>query len=75
MQSRERSAKEAVVNILVGFTINYTANVALLPVLWDGRDPFLGAFLIGVAFTIISAIRQYVIRRWFNKGDTDAPSR
>jgi hypothetical protein len=75
MQSRKRSVKEAAVNILIGFSINYTANVALLPVLWDGRDPFLGAFLIGLAFTIISAIRQYVIRRWFNKGDSHAPSR
>ena len=68
-QSKARSAKEATTNILIGYTINYTANIALLPVLWDAERPFLSAHLIGIAFTLISFIRQYVIRRWFSKGD------
>ncbi|AHB12121.1 hypothetical protein Paz_24 [Xylella phage Paz] len=68
-QTKARSVKEAGVNILIGYTINYSANVTLLPILWDKDHPFLSAHAIGVAFTLISFVRQYIIRRWFNKGD------
>jgi hypothetical protein len=69
MQSRKRSLKEAAVNIAVGFSINYCANLVILPLLWNGNNPFLGGLYIGIAFTIISCVRQYAIRRWFTKGD------
>lgn len=68
-QSKVRSIKEAWVNIGIGYTINYCANIALLPLLWNPEHPLLSAHAIGIAFTGISFIRQYIIRRWFSKGD------
>lgn len=68
-QSKLRSVKEAMTNIFVGYSFNYSANIVLLPLLWNPERPFLSAHAIGVAFTLISFVRQYIIRRWFNKGD------
>ncbi len=68
-QSKGRSIKEAATNIAIGYSINYGANIALLPLLWDPNHPLLSAHYIGIAFTLISFVRQYIIRRWFNKGD------
>ena len=68
-QSKLRSVKEALTNIFVGYSFNYGANIVLLPLLWNPERPFLSAHVIGVAFTIISFMRQYIIRRWFSKGD------
>lgn len=68
-QSKGRSFKEASVNIAIGYSINYCANIALLPLLWNPERPLLSAHAIGIAFTLISFVRQYIIRRWFSKGD------
>ena len=66
-QTRLGSLIEAFVNILVGFTINFWANMVILP--WFGFTELTLAtnFQIGLAFTVVSVARQYVIRRWFNK--------
>lgn len=68
-QTKQRSVKEAGVNIMIGYTINYSCNIVLLPLLWNPEHPFLSAHAIGIAFTLISFVRQYIIRRWFAKGD------
>ncbi|UYA98860.1 hypothetical protein IVIADoCa7_34 [Xanthomonas phage vB_Xar_IVIA-DoCa7] len=69
-QSKLRSIKEAWVNIGIGYSINYGANIVLLPLLWNADHPYMSAHAIGVAFTAISFIRQYIIRRWFNKKES-----
>lgn len=66
MQTRRGSFVEAWANIFVGFTVNYFANLVILPAfgfssLTPGKN-----FLIGVAYTGISLVRSYVLRRWFN---------
>ena len=64
-QTRKGSFVEAWANIAVGFSINWCANMLILPVF--GFNVTGGqAFGIGVAFTGISLARQYVLRRWFN---------
>lgn len=64
-QSRRSAIIEAWVNILVGFTINYFMNLALLPLV--GAQLSLSEnFMLGWVFTAASIVRQYVIRRWFN---------
>lgn len=64
MQSRLESFIEAWVNILIGFSINYTANLIVLP--WFGFDITPSkAFGIGLVFTIISLVRSYGVRRLF----------
>lgn len=65
-QSKLGSFVEANANIVIGFTINWTANITFLPVLWNPDSPKLSAFYIGLVFTCISYARQYVLRRWFN---------
>ena len=64
-QSRRSAIIEAWVNILIGFTINYGMNLALLPLV--GAHLSLSEnFMLGWVFTAASIVRQYVIRRWFN---------
>jgi hypothetical protein len=64
-QTRLGSLIEAFVNVLIGFGINFTANLIILPLfgytpsLWDN-------FQIGLLYTVVSIARSYVIRRWFN---------
>ena len=53
-------------NIAIGFAINYTANILVLPFLWNPAKPLESAFWIGCVFTVISQVRQLVIRRYFN---------
>ena len=60
------SIVEAKTNIAIGFAINYVANILLLPWLWDANDIYVSALYLGIAFTGISLVRQFVIRRWFN---------
>lgn len=66
MQTRLGSYIETCANTVVGFSINWTANVLLLPILWNPQRPAWSAFVIGCAFTVISQIRTYTLRRWFN---------
>lgn len=64
-QTRIGSLAEAAANIAVGFTINWTANMLVLP--WFGfNGTGSQAFGIGLVFTAISLARSYVLRRWFN---------
>lgn len=75
-QTRAGSLAEAAANIAVGFAINWAANMLVLPQF--GFDVTAGdAFGIGLVFTVISLLRSYVLRRWFNGlrfGHTEASS-
>ena len=64
-QTKLGSLAEAWANIAVGFGINFFANMAILP-LFGFKVSAGSAFEIGLIFTIISLVRSYVLRRWFN---------
>lgn len=65
MQTKLGSFAEAWANIAVGFSVNFAANLIVLP--WFGLPIKPGqAFNIGIVFTVISLVRSYVLRRWFN---------
>jgi len=64
-QTRLGSFYEACINIVIGFSINWGANLAILP-LFGFHVTGWQAFGIGVFFTVISLVRSYAIRRWFN---------
>ena len=64
-QSRLGSLIEALFNVAIGFGINFTANLVILPIFGFNVTP-ADALGIGVFFTAISIARSYVIRRWFN---------
>lgn len=61
------SLVEMKTNIVVGFALNYGVNLAVLPILWDPAKPAASAFYIGLVFTVVSILRQLVIRRWANR--------
>lgn len=64
-QTRLGSFIESMVNIVIGFAINFCANLLILPMF--GYTPTLEEnFQIGLWFTAVSLARSYVIRRWFN---------
>lgn len=65
MQTRMGSFVEAWANILVGFSVNFIANLAVLPLFGFNVTPS-DAFGIGLVFTVISLARSYALRRWFN---------
>lgn len=66
--SRLKSLTENLTNIIIGFPINYIANIIVLPVYFNAMtDIFLDSFYIGVIFTVISVVRSYALRRLFEK--------
>lgn len=64
-QSRLSSFIEACMNIAIGYIVAIASQLIIFP-FFDIHIPFSDNLLIGVWFTIISLIRSYAIRRWFN---------
>ena len=65
MQNKSQSLIETLTNVSIGYIISFIANMAVLPMF--GYDINLtDGFWISIIFTVISVIRGYVVRRWFN---------
>lgn len=64
-QTHIGSALESLANILVGFSINWVANLLILP-LFGFQVTGEQAFNMGLIFTAISLVRSYALRRFFN---------
>lgn len=67
LQTRLESFTEAVINIVIGFFINFWGNWFILPLVGFTTLTVKDNFTIGLLFTIISVARQYAIRRWAQK--------
>lgn len=65
MQTRGMSAVEAAVNVAIGYFVSVVANILVLP-LFGYNVTVFDSFAIGAAFTVISLIRSYGVRRFFN---------
>lgn len=65
-QTKVGSFVEAWANIVIGFAVNWTANMLILPLFGFTTLTAAKAFGIGLAFTGVSLVRQYVLRRYFN---------
>ena len=65
MQTRRSSFIEALINVVIGYGISFTANALVLPH-FGFHITVSQNLLIGLIFTIISIARSYCIRRWFN---------
>ena len=64
-QSRLHSIIEAVVNVVIGLITSFLANLVVLPMF--GVHLSMGDYaLMTVIFTVISIVRSYCLRRWFN---------
>jgi len=64
-QSRRGSFVEAWINVLIGFTINFMANLVIFPI-FGWQISVMENLGLGVVYTAISVARSYAIRRWFN---------
>ena len=65
MQTKRQSAIESLTSTTIGIIIGIVLNLTILPVF--GYPVSLSDSLwISVIFTVISIIRSYIIRRWFN---------
>lgn len=65
MQTRRESLKESAYNIAIGYTVALLSQLIVFPIV--GVHVSIGTNLeIGLYFTIISLIRSYLVRRWFN---------
>lgn len=65
-QTVKGSLAEASANIAVGFGVNFTANLIILPMFGFASLSLGKNFAIGLLYTVISLVRSYVLRRWFN---------
>lgn len=66
MQSKKQSLVESITNTFVGFIISLTAIFLILPLFGVESTPIKNIG-ITLCFTIISILRGYLIRRFFNK--------
>jgi len=65
MQSRFQSAKESALNIAIGYAVAFLSQLLVFPIV-GVKATYSQNFKIGFYFTIISFIRSYLIRRYFN---------
>lgn len=64
-QSRLHSAIESVANTVVGYGVALASQLVVFP-LFDIHIPFTSNLAIGAWFTVISLVRSYCVRRFFN---------
>jgi hypothetical protein len=57
---------ESLTNVVIGFSINFVANVLVLPAVLGIPVNLKELGLIGIIFTVISVVRSYTLRRIFN---------
>lgn len=65
MQSRRASMIEAVANVAIGYVVAILSQLAVFP-LFGIHIPLSANLWIGAWFTVISLVRSYALRRWFN---------
>lgn len=64
-QSRVASLTESVMNVLIGYGVALASQLVIFP-MFGIHLPLSDNLAIGAWFTIISLVRSYAIRRWFN---------
>ena len=65
MQTKRQSLIETLTNVAIGYLISFIANMLVLP-LFGYNINLTDGVLISIIFTIISIVRGYMVRRWFN---------
>ncbi len=64
-QTKKQSAFESVTNVVVGYSVNFTANALLFPI-FGWPISVRQNLVLGIFYTVISLIRSYALRRFFN---------
>ena len=66
MQTKLESFIESLTNVAIGYLVALISQLIIFP-FFDIEVSFSDNLLIGFWFTLISVIRSYGVRRWFNK--------
>jgi len=64
-QTRMDSVFESVTNIAIGYTVALLSQLVIYPA-YGMELPFSINLQIGAWFTLVSLVRSYTLRRWFN---------
>lgn len=65
MQSRFGSLVESATNIAIGYVVAILSQLVIFPA-YGVQLPLSTNLTIGAWFTLVSLLRSYAIRRWFN---------
>ena len=65
MQSKKDSLIESLTSTTIGWLIGVILNLTVLP-LFDYNITVVDSLWVSLIFTVVSVIRSYVIRRFFN---------
>lgn len=65
-QTHLQSLIETLTSVLLGYVVAILSQLLIFP-LFGIRVAFTDNLLIAGYFTVISVLRGYVVRRWFNK--------
>ena len=64
-QTRLSSFIETIVNVLIGFWVALLSQILVFP-FFDIEIPISSNLWIGAWFTLISIVRTFAVRRWFD---------
>ena len=69
LDSKKKSASEALVNAVGGYPIGYGLGIVILPLSagWIQEDPYMANIAITGAYAVTSFVRSYFLRRVFEK--------
>jgi len=73
-QTKLGSLIESLMNIFIGYGVALLSQILIFP-MFDIHISLSTNLWIGAWFTLISLVRSYVIRRWFNARLHDAAMR
>ena len=64
-QTKLGSLIETLMNIAIGYGVALLSQIVIFP-MFGIHVPLITNLWIGAWFTLISLVRSYIIRRWFN---------
>ena len=73
LDSKKKSASEALVNSFGGYPIGYGVGILILPLStgWIQEDPYMANIAITGVYAAVSFVRSYFLRRIFEKYGID----
>jgi len=73
LDTKKKSASEALVNAVGGYPIGYGLGIIILPIStgWIQNDPYIANIAITGTFAVTSFVRSYFLRRVFEKYGID----
>ena len=73
IDTKKKSASEALVNAVGGYPIGYGLGIIILPIStgWIQNDPYIANIAITGTFAVTSFVRSYFLRRIFEKYGID----